>query len=171
MTAPITLVLGGQRSGKSAHAEALALRPTGQATYLATAEAFDGAMRARIEAHIARRGAAWQTHEEPLAIAPLIPALSAPDRPLLVECLTTWVGSLMHQGLDVQGETDAVLDALNQAEGPVIFVSGEVGLGIIPDNAMARTYADHLGRLNQQVAAKASNVVLVAAGLPLVLKE
>ncbi len=166
----ITLILGGQRSGKSAYAEKRALEPSGKAAYLATAEAFDDEMRARIDAHRARRGEAWACVEEPLALAARVAGLTAPDRPLLIECLGTWMGNLMHHGGDVESESRSLVETLDAARGPVILVSSEVGLGVVPDNHAARRFADHLGALNQRLAARADHVVLVAAGLPVVLK-
>lgn len=168
---PIVLVLGGARSGKSAFAEAraLALRArNAKALYLATAEARDGEMRARVAAHRARRGGEWTTREEPLDIVGVIGAQAGV--PVLVDCLTLWLSNLLGAGRDVDAETAALCAALKRAKTPVVLVSNEVGLGIVPDNAMAREFRDHAGRLHQAVGAVASHVVFVAAGLPLFLK-
>jgi adenosylcobinamide kinase/adenosylcobinamide-phosphate guanylyltransferase len=159
----VTLVLGGARSGKSAYAEAL----LGGGTYLATATAGDAEMAARIAAHRARRGQAWRTLEEPLELAA---TLAACEGPVLVDCLTLWLTNIMQAGGDVDAQTQALVAALQELAGPVVLVSNEVGQGIVPDNALAREFRDRAGRLNQDVAAVAGRVVLVAAGLPLVLK-
>ena len=165
-----TLVLGGARSGKSTHAEAL-IAATGApaAVYIATAAAGDGEMAARIAAHRARRGPAWTTLEAPLDLPAAIG--TAGGRPALVDCLTLWVSNLMHAGRDVAAAGEALCAALASAAAPVVLVSNEVGLGIVPDNALARAFRDEAGRLNQRVAACCARVVFVAAGLPLTLKN
>ncbi|NBB82152.1 MAG: bifunctional adenosylcobinamide kinase/adenosylcobinamide-phosphate guanylyltransferase [Alphaproteobacteria bacterium] len=165
----VTLVLGGARSGKSRYAEELVERAPAR-TYLATAEAWDDEMRARIDAHKARRGAGWVTVEAPLALAEAIDTEARPDRAVLVDCLTLWLGNLMGAERDVDAEGRRLVAALDRARGPVVVVSNEVGLGIVPDNALARAFRDHAGRLHQAVAAVARSVVFVAAGLPLPLK-
>ncbi|MBM3627963.1 MAG: bifunctional adenosylcobinamide kinase/adenosylcobinamide-phosphate guanylyltransferase [Alphaproteobacteria bacterium] len=170
----VALVTGGARSGKSAHAEALARRlagARGACTYIATAEAFDDEMRARIAQHRAQRGAGWTTREAPLDLAAAIGEEARPGRVVLVDCLTVWIGNLMHAGRDVAADCAALVAALAAARGPVVLVAREVGLGIVPDNAMAREFRDHAGRLSQAVAAVATHVDLVAAGLPLALKR
>lgn len=169
----LTLVLGGARSGKSRHAEAL-IAGAGAAVYLATAEAHDAEMATRIERHRARRAqsaTAWQTVEEPLALAACLTEMARPDRPMLVDCLTLWLSNLMLAGRDVVAETAALVTAIPALAGPLVVVANEVGLGIVPDNALARDFRDHAGVLNQVVAAAADRVVFVAAGLPLILKE
>lgn len=169
----LTLILGGVRSGKSARAEALALAETtaGQRPiYLATATALDAEMTARIDAHRARRGERFRTIEEPLEIAEAIATLSAPGAPVVVECLSLWLGNLFEAKRDVAAETARLLTALDPARGPVILVATEVGLGGVSPNALARAYADAAGGLNQALAARAERVELVVAGLPLVLK-
>jgi adenosylcobinamide kinase/adenosylcobinamide-phosphate guanylyltransferase len=171
----VTLVLGGARSGKSRHAETLieeALENglcTG-ATYLATAEALDDEMKARVAEHRARRGEDWSTVEAPLELAGALAAHAAPARPILVDCLTLWLSNLMGAGCDIDAETAALAAALQDAAGPVVLVSNEVGMGIVPDNELARRFRDHAGRLNQAVAAVADRVLFVAAGLPMTLK-
>jgi adenosylcobinamide kinase/adenosylcobinamide-phosphate guanylyltransferase len=162
----LTLVLGGARSGKSRYAEQLVgARP---ALYLATGEAHDAEMRARIQDHQQRRGPNWTTHEAPLALAE---ALLAADRPVLVDCLTLWLSNLLGAGRTIDRETDTLVAALGKIRVPVILVTNEVGLGIVPDNQLAREFRDHAGRLHQAVAAIATRVVFVAAGLPLMLKD
>ncbi len=166
----VTLVLGGARSGKSLYAENL-LDSHAAKIYLATAEAKDAEMAARIDEHRKRRGPGWQTVEEPLALAQWLAGHSAPERPVLVDCLTLWLSNIMAADRDVDGEIDALADGLRSLAGPVILVSNEVGMGIVPDNALARAYMDNAGRMNQAVAAAADRVVVMHAGLAHVLKE
>lgn len=167
--ARITLILGGARSGKSRLAEELAASHAGDLLYIATAEAWDDEMRARIAEHRARRGGRWRTMEAPLDLAPAIAAAEA-GVVVVVDCLTLWLSNLMHAGRDAAAETAGLLAALQAAKAPVLLVSNEVGLGIVPDNALARAFRDHQGRLNQAVAAAADQVIFMAAGLPLVMK-
>ena len=168
--APITLVLGGARSGKSAHAERLAADASTQRVYIATAQAFDDEMATRIAHHKSRRDSSWRTVEAPLGLSDAIAAETAPDRVVLVDCLTLWLSNLLLADRDIEEESDALIAALENATGPLILVSNEVGLGIVPDNALARAFRDHAGRLNQRVAEAADKVVFLAAGLPMVLK-
>jgi len=178
------LILGGARSGKSALAERLAAASGQRVVYIATAEARDGEMAARIAHHRARRPAAWGLVEEPLALAATLRRLAAPDTCLLVDCLTLWLSNLLFQGDAARqaeagenpgcpllaGETAALVDTLPQLPGRVLLVSNEVGWGIIPLGALSRLFSDEQGRLNQRVAAVSTHVTLVAAGLPLMLK-
>jgi adenosylcobinamide kinase/adenosylcobinamide-phosphate guanylyltransferase len=166
----LSLVLGGARSGKSRYAEMLVERASDHALYLATAEARDAEMAERIRHHRARRSPSWATVEEPLALATCLRRAARPERPILVDCLTLWLSNLLEAGRDVPRETEALLSVLPSLEGPVVLVANEVGLGIVPENVLARTFRDHAGRLNQAVATRADRVVFVAAGLPLVLK-
>ncbi len=170
MPASVTLVLGGARSGKSRYAERLVEVCGDGPVYIATATAGDAEMAARIACHRARRGRHWQTVEVPLELAAALAASVAPDHGVLVECLTLWLANLIEAGRDVADEIARLLAALSALDGPVVFVANEVGLGIVPDNALARAFRDHAGRLNQDIAAAADRVVFVAAGLPLVLK-
>lgn len=164
---PVTLVLGGQRSGKSAFAERL-IEAHGPGLYLATAKAGDAEMAERIRRHRERRGEDWTTVEEPLKLAR---ALSHADRPVLVDCLTLWLANLMAAGRDIEAETRALTGALDGLAQPVVLVSGEVGLGVIPPDPLARRFADGAGALNQAVARVAERVVFVAAGLATLLKD
>ena len=162
--APVIFVLGGARSGKSAHAEALVQAWPPPWTYVATGQAFDAEMAARVAAHRARRPTGWQTIEAPLELAP---ALAEPG-PVLLDCLTLWVSNLLLAG---QGpDWPALAGALDERRAGTVIVSNEVGLGIVPDNALARQFRDLAGRLHQQVAARADRVVLMVAGLPMVVK-
>lgn len=164
------LVIGGQRSGKSRFAEDLVARSGRRAVYLATATAGDGEMAERIAIHRGRRGGQWQTVEVPVELPSAIAAADAADAALLVDCLTLWLANLFAAERDVDRETDTLLAALRDASGPIVLVSNEVGAGIVPDNTLARRYADALGILNQRVAAAVGRVVVIAAGQPLVLK-
>ena len=163
---PITLIIGGARSGKSAHAERL-IEAAGGGCYLATADAGDDEMKARIKAHKARRGDVWQTVEEPLD---LIGALNGLERPVLVDCLTLWLSNLMMAERDIEEEFNTLIGAIPRLKNPVIFVTNEVGQGIVPDNKLARDFRDHAGRLNQMIAGVADQVILMTAGLPQKIK-
>lgn len=165
------LVLGGARSGKTARALALAEGCGLAPVYLATAQAFDAEMEDRIARHQAERGPEWMTIEAPLDLAQAIAMESAASRVLLVDCLTLWLSNLLFAERDLEAEGAALVAALNGAPGPVIVVSNEVGLSIVPENALARRFRDAQGRLNQTVAGCVARVEFVAAGLPLVLKE
>jgi adenosylcobinamide kinase / adenosylcobinamide-phosphate guanylyltransferase len=167
----VSLILGGARSGKSAYAENLILDSANHATYLATASAGDAEMAERIGHHRARRGPFWTTIEEPLDLGPRLCEAARPDRPILVDCVTLWLSNLMHHERDIEAEIRALASLLPDLAGPVVLVANEVGLGIVPDNALARRFRDHAGRLNQAVAAVADTVIFIAAGLPLFLKH
>ena len=165
---PLTLILGGARAGKSRFAEELIERIARPALYVATAEPGDDEMRTRIAAHRARRGDHWSTVEEPLELVNIL--LSETARPVLIDCLTLWLSNLMGAKRDVGFESERLLSILPKAQTPVVMVANEVGLGIVPDNAMARDFRDHAGRLNQRIAQLAQRVVFMVAGLPLALK-
>ena len=164
------LVLGGARSGKSAfaqrHAEASGLAPV----FVATAQAYDDEMVERIARHAAARDSRWRLIEAPLDLGPALAAAAAPDTILLVDCMTLWLTNVMLRGDDVEAATVAMAAAIAGLEGPALFVSNEVGSGIVPENALARRFRDAQGRLNQVLAATCAGVVLVTAGLPLRLK-
>lgn len=169
----VVLVLGGARSGKSRHAEALCAQAAAP-LYIATAQALDDEMAARIAHHRAGRDGRWRTREAPLeleaALAGAFDAAAA-DEPVLVDCLTLWLSNVMLAGRDVEAETARLVARLGGATRPVILVSNEVGLGLVPETPLGRAFRDAQGRLNQAVAAIADRVVLIAAGLPLVLKD
>ena len=164
------LVLGGARSGKSAFAERLVAETGLSRHYIATGRAFDDEMRARIAKHRDDRGNGWETHEEPLALAARIADVAREDRAVLVDCLTLWVTNLMLEERDMAAEFAGLAEAIEAAPGRLVFVSNEVGLGIVPDNRMAREFRDHAGRLHQKVAALVPEVYFIAAGLPLKMK-
>ena len=167
---PVTLVLGGARSGKSRYAESLLERHPGRRVYLATAEVLDDEMAARVQGHRDRRDNDWKTVEEPLALAAALKAETEQGAAVLVDCLTLWLGNLLGEARDMDAEIDGLIGAIGQFGGPVVFVSNEVGLGIVPDNALARQFRDHAGILHQRLAEKADRVVFVTAGLPMNLK-
>jgi adenosylcobinamide kinase/adenosylcobinamide-phosphate guanylyltransferase len=165
----ITLITGGARSGKSTRAEARARGFAGRPVHIATAEALDGEMRARIAKHRARRGNEWLEHETPLElVAALVETDGGGAR--LVDCLTLWLSNLMHAERDWEEEAKLLIGALRVQKSPVVLVTNEVGLGIVPDNALARRFRDAAGLLNQMVAHAADEVEFVVAGLPLRVK-
>jgi adenosylcobinamide kinase/adenosylcobinamide-phosphate guanylyltransferase len=168
---PVTLVLGGVRSGKSRFAEGLITAAPGPWVYLATGEAGDAEMAARIRHHRERRGEGWITIEETLELPGALHRAAGEGRVILVDCLTLWVSNLMAAGRDVTVETGRLVAALPQISSAIVFVANEVGLGIVPDNALARAFRDEAGRVNQAIAAAAARVYFIAAGLPLVMKD
>lgn len=177
------LILGGARSGKSSEAERRAAASGLAVTVIATAEALDAEMAARIRRHQADRPAGWRTLEAPLALADTLRREAAPERCLVVDCLTLWLTNLLIDadrlppGADAAAlplfrrERDALLATLPALPGRVLLVANEVGLGLVPDTPLGRLFRDEAGRLNQAVAALCERVVFVAAGLPLVLKQ
>jgi adenosylcobinamide kinase/adenosylcobinamide-phosphate guanylyltransferase len=170
------LVLGGARSGKSRHAERLVLASGLAPVYVATAEALDAEMAARIAEHKRRRGERWRTVEEPLELATTLSAIGSTGTgstgtAILVDCLTLWLANLLGAQRDPVVETERLLAVLPEIGAAVFMVSNEVGLGIVPDNAEARRFRDAAGRLHQSIAAVADEVVLVVAGLPNVVKR
>jgi adenosylcobinamide kinase/adenosylcobinamide-phosphate guanylyltransferase len=168
VSARLTLVLGGARSGKSRYAESLITALPPPWIYAATGQALDAEMAARIDAHRARRGAGWTTVEAPRDLAAALAAHA--KAPILVDCLTLWLSNLMMADAQIEQEIDRLARALAQAAAPVVLVANEVGSGIVPDNALARRFRDLQGGLNQRIAALADQVVLLVAGLPLYVK-
>ena len=165
----VILITGGARSGKSRRAELRARSFPGQPVYVATAEALDAEMDERIAKHRARRGSDWIEREVPLD---LVEALAETDGggARLVDCLTLWLSNLLHAERDWSQEVTRLADVLSRQRSPVIIVTNEVGLGIVPDNALARTFRDAAGLMNQSIAGVADEVELVVAGLPMKLK-
>ena len=170
-------VTGGARSGKSRFAEARAQQlgggqlGDGGVTYLATAQAFDAEMEARIGRHRSDRPAAWHTIEEPLDVARALQRVQTPV--VLLDCLSLWVSNAMLRGDSeetILHATSELLDTQRGRGGTLIVVSNEVGLGIVPDNALARRYRDALGRVNQAAAAASDEAFLLVSGLELRLK-
>ena len=170
MSTDITLVLGGARSGKSRHAEGLLTATPGPRVYIATAQIWDEEMADRVARHRQDRGPGWTTVEEPLDLPGALRRHALDGTGVLVDCLTLWLSNLLMVDADIPAKSAELLDALAEVQGRVVLVSNEVGLGIVPDNALARRFRDHAGRLHQDVAALATRVVFIAAGLPMVLK-
>ena len=166
--APLTLVLGGARSGKSRYAENLVAALPPPWTYIATAEAGDDEMAARIKAHRARRGASWHTIEAPLDLATALAASGGTAT--MVDCLTLWLSNLLLAGADMENEIERLEQSLAETMAPVVLVANEVGSGIVPEHALGRKFRDLQGVLNQRLAARADRVVLMVAGLPLAVK-
>ena len=168
----IDLILGGARSGKSRLAERMAVDSGLPVTCIATAQALDDEMRARIAHHQARRPADWALVEEPLALAGTLARHAAADRCLLVDCLTLWLTNLLMQGdpARLATERDALLEGLAALPGRLILVGNETGMGVVPLGELTRRYVDEAGWLHQALAMRADRVLLTVAGLPLALK-
>ncbi len=165
----LELIIGGARSGKSLLAEKRAEESGLPVTYVATGEALDEEMAARIAHHRLRRPAQWRTVEAPRRLAAALEAEAAQERCLVVDCLTLWLSNILLSGGEAE-EVALLLDTLPRLPGRIILVSNEVGWGIVPTNELARRFTDQQGRLNQRVAALCGRVTLIAAGLPLELK-
>lgn len=171
----ITLVLGGARSGKSRYAEQLgddwlANKPASERLYIATCQAFDDEMTSRIDKHKEQRGENWTTIEEPFQLAGCLAREQDKSRFILVDCLTLWLTNLLLAEKNIDQEVSNLCDVLNKAEGHIVLVANEVGLGIVPENKLGRQFRDHAGICNQRVAEIADRVLFIAAGLPLVMK-
>lgn len=165
----LTLVIGGAAAGKSVHAERMVATSGLAPVYIATAQALDDEMHTKIGIHIARRGPDWITHECPLDPAPVLAAMT-PAQMVLFDCATLWLSNVLLADRDLDCVQAALLDAMQTCRAPLVVVSNEVGLGIVPDNALARRFREAQGRLNIELAARADRVVQVVAGLPMVLK-
>lgn len=169
-----TLILGGARSGKSTYAqrtaESRAAASHASLVMIATAEALDAEMAERIARHKSERGSVWQTIEEPMELAATIASLGA-DQIAVVDCLTLWLSNLMTRDIPIEKAVSDLISALRSSPAEIILVSNEVGLGIVPDNPLARRFRDEAGRLNQSAAQVADEVVFIAAGLPMTLKS
>jgi len=160
----VTLVLGGARSGKSRFAESLCHAPR---SYIATAQAFDEEMKARIAKHRDDRGAAWTTMEASLD---LVSALRAAQGDVMLDCLTLWLTNLVMAERNVEPETDALVQQLQRMSNKVVIVSNELGLGLVPEHGLSRHFRDLHGQMNQRVAAMADCVVFTVAGIAQVIK-
>ena len=169
---PSTLILGGARSGKSRYALALGRQSVavGERVFVATAVRSDDEMSARIDKHRADRGSEWRTVEEPVELAQVISEQCVADSVVVVDCLTQWLNNLMLHERDVSAELDALVDSIEGATGELIIVSNELGLGLVPDTPLGRSYRDWHGTMNQRIAAICDRVVLMVAGLPLTVK-
>jgi adenosylcobinamide kinase/adenosylcobinamide-phosphate guanylyltransferase len=165
----VILITGGARSGKSSRAEKRTRAFPGQPVYIATAEALDAEMEARIARHRVRRGTDWLEREVPLDLVPALVASNSGGA-RLVDCLTLWLSNLLHAERDWEHEVNALAATLLHLKGPVVLVTNEVGLGIVPDNALARSFRDAAGIMNQIIADVADEVEFVVAGLPMKLK-
>jgi len=173
MAHKIYFITGGARSGKSSFAENLAKDFAGKRAYIATAQALDAEMAAKIEKHRKDRGPAWDTYEEPLAVAELLRKLSSRYEVVLLDCLTLWLSNVMaHTGGDdaVTARSGELVAAIKDFGGSCIVVSNEVGLGIVPDNPLARKFRDFAGLLNQKIAQAADEVYFTASGIPVKIK-
>lgn len=165
-----TFVLGGARSGKSRHAQAVIEAVSGRLAYVATGEALDDEMDARIARHREERGPRWSTIEAPHDLAGAIARAAAEADAVLVDCLTLWLSNLMLAEVPLPAQFEGLCRAIVDCPVPLALVANEVGLGLVPETPLGRAFRDEAGRLNQQVAAVADSVVFVAAGLPLRLK-
>ena len=165
------LVLGGARSGKTGFAERLAMRAGSKPAYLATAQALDAEMRDRVQSHKEQRQGRFATIEEPLELPQALFAAAQSHDVILVDCLTLWITNLLSMERDVADEVDTLVEVLEAIEtSKVVIVSNEVGLGIVPDNALARTFRDLTGAAHQELAGMCDHVYFVTAGLPVVVK-
>lgn len=168
-----TFVIGGCRSGKSAHAQALAEAIEGKKLYLATCVPNDEEMAERVRFHQEQRGEQWETLEEPIELASAIAKHSGDCDVILVDCLTLWTSNLLlspDKAPQLDDACRALVQSLKTAHCPVILVSNEVGTGIVPENELARRYRDEAGRINQQIAAVANHVIWMVAGIPVTIK-
>ncbi len=164
------LVLGGARSGKSRYGEGLVTGATGDFVYVATAEARDEEMAERIAHHQNRRGQDWRLIEEPIDLPGILHNQIQENDVVLIDCLTLWLGNLMEAQTDIAAASSDLLAAVKACPARLVFISNEVGQGIVPDNAMARQFRDEAGWLHQSLAADIDAVIAVIAGLPLILK-
>jgi adenosylcobinamide kinase/adenosylcobinamide-phosphate guanylyltransferase len=168
------LILGGAKSGKSALALRAAAALAEKRVFVATAQAYDDEMRLRIARHQAERGPTWRSVEEPLDLCGLLGQEDSSEKVILVDCLTLWMSNLMTQGGltpdEITRRSQELCQILPGMKANVVLVSNEVGLGIVPENALARAFRDHAGALNQSLAKTCDKVAFVAAGLPLMLK-
>lgn len=169
MLADLTLIIGGATSGKSDFAEGLVMACGNSRIYLATAQAHDGEMAAKISRHQNTRGDGWRTVEAPLDLAPALARATA-NEVVLLDCATLWLTNHLMAGTDLQAAQNALLKSLASCKAPVVVVTNEVGAGIVPQNRLAREFREAQGCLNQRLAAHADLAVMVIAGLPMVLK-
>ena len=166
----MVLVLGGARSGKSAYAERLIFDSGLDAVYVATATPGDAEMAERIAEHRSRRGGSWRTIEAPDRLEDTLQREAGEGRAVLVDCLTLWLTNIMLAGADTEARARSLAQTAGRLPGLRIFVSNEVGLGLVPETGLGRRFRDAQGRLNQTMAEAADRVVFMTAGLPLILK-
>lgn len=169
MLPKLSFVLGGAASGKSAFAEGLVVQTGAPRVYLATSEIYDDEMHLKVKAHLAQRGEGWRTIEAPMDLAPALASVSE-NEVLLLDCATMWLTNQMMAEADLAAEAESLIQQITTCAGRVVVVSNEVGMGIVPDNALARRFRNAQGKLNQRLAAEADLAVFVIAGLPTVLK-
>tara|TARA_Y100000588_G_C14236134_1_gene917384 strand:- start:590 stop:1144 length:555 start_codon:yes stop_codon:yes gene_type:complete len=168
----ITLILGGSRSGKSSFGEQLALKGNAPPVYIFTAQALDNEMEHRIRIHQERRkDDTWQEMEAPLELAAAIEEWDTKSHVILVDCLSLWLSNVMAAERDINAEIKNIVERINNCSSELILISSEVGLGIVPENFLARSFRDYLGLLHQKIAAIADNVTMMVAGIPLIVKE
>ena len=166
------LILGGARSGKSTFALREASAAEGEKACVATAEALDDEMETRIANHRKERGRRWRTYEEPVEVPALLRRLGPDHAIILIDCLTLWVSNLMMRQLPFGRYADELVEAISDdTPGLLYIVSNEVGLGLVPETPLGRDYRDNIGRLNASVAAAATDVYFMAAGIPMKIKE
>jgi adenosylcobinamide kinase/adenosylcobinamide-phosphate guanylyltransferase len=167
----IVFITGGARSGKSSFALSEALKITGKKAFLASAEATDKEMEDRIRRHRKDRGDGWKTFEEPTDLARLMREIDGRYAVIVLDCLTLWLANVMMSGLDAEKETGRLISALRALKRSKVFVvSNEVGMGIVPENELARRFRDMAGQLNQRVAAVADEVFVTVSGIPVKIK-
>jgi adenosylcobinamide kinase/adenosylcobinamide-phosphate guanylyltransferase len=166
----ITFVIGGSRSGKSSFALERASKLQGSKAFLATAQALDDEMRERIERHKSERSAEWKTFEEPIALPQFIVDKGNKFDVILVDCLTLWLSNLIMNNADVESAIESLRSAAAPCPSSLFIVSNEVGMGIVPENALARRFRDLAGTLNRRFAEIADEVYLVTAGISLKIK-
>jgi adenosylcobinamide kinase / adenosylcobinamide-phosphate guanylyltransferase len=168
----IIFITGGARSGKSTHTLKEASRLAGKKAYIATAEALDEEMRDRIEGHKKQRGKDWDTYEEPLRIAGVIQKTEDKYTAIVIDCLTLWLSNIMHSGLNINQKIEKLIETLRITHhtSRIYIVSNEVGMGIVPENEMARRFRDMAGILNQKVAEISDEVYMLVAGIPMKIK-
>ena len=171
MSSKIIFIIGGARSGKSSFALKEASTIPGKKAYIATAEALDSEMKVRIERHKKDRGNNWDTYEEPLKIAEIFREIKDKYNVIVIDCLTLWLSNLMHSNKDIKSEIKSFCSSLSTVHCPLFTVSNEVGMGIVPDNEMAREFRDMTGVLNQKIAEMADEVYAVTAGIPVKIKS
>lgn len=171
MSKKIIFITGGVRSGKSSFALREASKFSGKKLYIATAEALDEEMRERIEDHKRKRGRDWDTYEEPIKIADVIKNIEDQYSVIVIDCLTLWLSNLFLNNKNVEKEIESFCCSLSTVYCPLFIVSNEVGMGIVPENEMARKFRDMAGILNQKVAEISGEVYVVVAGIPLKIKE
>jgi adenosylcobinamide kinase/adenosylcobinamide-phosphate guanylyltransferase len=170
---PVTLILGGARSGKSRRAEAIATELSETPIYVATAPLIDNDHEwlERIERHRQERADHWQLIEEELKLTAVLQAADGPESVVLIDCLTLWISNLIFGGRDIEQEVERLCELLPKLAGNVILVANEVGMGVVPESPEGRLFRDAQGRLNQRIAALADRVEFIAAGLPICLKQ